>query len=83
MHDVVYPTPPHLFCLFAFVVVRFVFFLQSQTRQRMSAMYMEDDEIPGADVNDVRANLRAALRKNQVRTITSPNILHTYMRDLS
>lgn len=33
----------------------------------MSAMFMEDDEMPGTDVDDVRTRMRAALRANQVR----------------
>lgn len=37
----------------------------------MSAMFMEDDELPGTDVGDVRSRLRAALKADQVITVAS------------
>lgn len=43
----------------------------TQTRQKMSAMFMEDDELPGTDVGDVRSRLRAALKADQVLTVAS------------
>lgn len=38
-----------------------------QTKQKMSAQFMEDDEMPSNyDVDDVRSRMRAALRADQV-----------------
>lgn len=35
---------------------------------KMQAMFMEDDVVETSDVDDVRYNMRQALRANQVRT---------------
>lgn len=39
----------------------------SQRKMRMQAMFMEDDVVETSDVDDVRYNMRRALRANQVR----------------
>lgn len=36
----------------------------------MSAMFMEDDEMPGTDVADVRSRLRAALKSDEVINVS-------------
>lgn len=51
--------------LLRFFFIRYV--RLPQTKQRMSAQFMEDDEMPNSyDVDDVRTRMRAALRADQV-----------------
>lgn len=38
----------------------------SQRKMKMQAMFMEDDVVETSDVDDVRYNMRKALRANQV-----------------
>lgn len=41
----------------------------SQRKMKMQAMFMEDDVVETSDVDDVRYNMRRALRANQVRVL--------------
>eukprot|EP00904_Undaria_pinnatifida_P007039 jgi/Undpi1/3465/HiC_scaffold_16.g06837.m1 len=39
--------------------------ISSDRRSKMQAMFMEDDVVETTDVDDVRSNMRRALRANQ------------------
>lgn len=51
---------------------------RAQRKMKMQAMFMEDDVVETTDVDDVRYNMRRALRANQVWCLQhEPRGLHT------